>query len=273
VSGVPSARRFAAPLALDPALRPSERLYVRVLGAPVLGLRIRARYLLPLLERLPAAGLRRIGDAGSGRGLFTFHLARRHPAAEVVGMDVDAGQVARNEAVARRLGLTNCRFVVQDVTALPRDASWDLLLSTDNLEHLADDAAQARVFHGALRPGGLLVVHTPHRTRHVFGHARENFMAIEGHVRPGYGRDELAALLRGAGLEVLETAYSYNSVETLANDLSFLVTGGRERRKALYAAVFPGLLALSQLGRLAPPRRIGSGVLAVARRPVAEAAT
>jgi SAM-dependent methyltransferase len=262
-----SARRFAAPLAADAVLGRLDRGYVRLLGVPVLGLRIRARYLLPVLDRLPRPGVARVADAGTGRGLFAFHLARTFPGAEVVGMDIDAAQVARNNAVAARLGVANCRFVVQDVTALAAEPPWDLVLSTDNLEHLDDDARQARTFRDALRPGGTLVVHVPHATRHVFGTSRRNFMEIEGHVRPGYTGEGLAALLRGAGLEIVETRYTYNSIETLANDLSFLVTGGRERRKALYGAVFPLLIALSQLGRLAPARRIGSGVLALARRP------
>jgi trans-aconitate methyltransferase len=179
-----SARRFAAPLACDVALAPLERSYVRLLGVPVLGLRIRARYLLPVLDGLPRSGVTRIADAGTGRGLFAFHLARTFPAAEVVGMDIDAGQVARNNAVAARLGVANCRFVVQDVTALGAERPWDLVLSTDNLEHLEDDAGQARTFRAALRPGGTLVVHVPHRTRHLFGTSRQNFMEIEGHVRP-----------------------------------------------------------------------------------------
>jgi SAM-dependent methyltransferase len=262
-----SARAFAAPLAADAALGKLDRAYVRLLGTPVLGLRMRARYLLPVLDRLSRAGVGRVVDAGTGRGLFAFHLARTFPDAQVVGMDLDAGQVARNNAVAARLGVGNCRFVVEDVTALPSEPPWDLVLSTDNLEHLEDDARQARIFRNALRPAGTLVVHVPHVTRHLFGTSRRNFMEIEGHVRPGYSRDGLEALLRGAGLEVVEMRYTYNSMETLANDLSFLVTGGRERRKALYGAVFPLLIALSQLGRLAPARRIGSGVLAVARRP------
>jgi len=262
-----SLAQFSRPLLLDPALSSAERAYVRLWGVPVLGLRMRARYLLPVLDRLPVDGVRRIADAGSGRGLFTFHLARRFPAAEVVGLDIDRGQVERNNAVTAGLGVGNCRFELADVTHMAPDEDWDLILSTDNLEHLEDDRAQARVFCNALRPGGRLVVHTPHRTRHVFGWSRQNFMEIEGHVRPGYTRQELSELLSGAGLHVEEARYSYNSIETLANDLSFLITGGRERRRILYALAFPLLIAIAQLGRPFPARRIGSGLVVVARRP------
>lgn len=261
---------FSRPLLLDPALSAAERAYVRVWGAPVLGLRMRARYLLPVIDGLAPEGVRRVADAGSGRGLFTFHLARRFPAAEVVGLDIDVGQVERNNAVSRRLGVSNCRFELADVTRIACDGRWDLILSTDNLEHLEDDVGQARRFHGALAPGGRLVVHVPHRTRHVFGWRRENFMGIEGHVRPGYTREQLVGLLGDAGFVVSSATYTYNSIETLANDLSYLITGGRERRKPLYAAAFPLLLALTQLGRPWPARAIGSGLIVVARRTEAD---
>lgn len=261
-----SARAFSAPLGLDSALSAAERWYVRLFGAPILGLRVRARYLLPVLGELEGRPLRRIADAGSGRGLFTFHLARLFTDATVVGMDIDREQVARNNAIAERLGLRNCSFQLQDVTDLGIDSAYDLIPSTDNLEHLEEDREQCGVFLRALRPGGLILFHVPHETRKVFGFKRQNFMGIEGHVRPGYTVPGLSAMLEEAGFEVVRAFHSYNSIETLANDLSYLITGGREKRKALYALAFPFLLLLSQAGRLTRPRE-GSGVVILARRP------
>jgi hypothetical protein len=60
--------------------------------------------------------------------------------------------------------------------------------------------------------------------------------------------------------------YTYGIIETFTNNVSYLVTGADQRRKAMYAVVFPFLLALSYLGRHARPTN-GAGVLAVARRP------
>lgn len=261
-----STHSFSFPLGLDADLSAAERLYIRILGTPILGLRIRSRYLLPVLEDLEALPFRDIADAGSGRGLFTFHLARRFPEARVTGMDIDREQVARNSAIAAELGHDNCRFRVQDVTRLDGGPAFDLILSTDNLEHLEDDRRQCRVFFRALRPGGRILIHTPHETRKVFGFKRQNFMGIEGHVRPGYTVPGLSAMLEEAGFEIERAFHSYGSFETLANDISYLITEGAERRKLLYALAFPGLLLLSQLGRLARPRE-GSGVVILARKP------
>ena len=257
---------FSYPLRFDTTLSAGERAYVRLFGAPILGLRIRARYLLPALERLERLPLQRIADAGSGRGLFTFELARRFPQTEVVGMDIDAEQVRRNNAIAERLGYGNCRFEVQDVTALDPDSAYDLILSTDNLEHLEEDRRQCDIFFRALNPGGFILFHTPHETRKVLGLRRRNFMGIEGHVRPGYTVPGLSAMLEDAGFSVERGFHSYGSFETLANDISYLITRGHERRKAIYALAFPFLLLLSQVGRLTTPRE-GSGVVILAQRP------
>src|SRR5262249_54141280 len=149
---------------------------------------------------------------------------------------------------ARTVGVTNVRFVAHDVLRLQELGPFDLVLSTDNLEHLEDDLGCARVLYESLRPGGRLVVHVPHLTRNLFGWHRTNWMGIEGHVRPGYTRDGLQQLLERAGFEVQRCFYNYNSIETLANDLSYVVTGGREQNKGLYALAFPALLALAGVG-------------------------
>lgn len=261
-----SAHSFSLPLLLDTQVSAAEKLYIRIFGTPILGLRIRSRYLLPVLDDMAALPFTDIADAGSGRGLFTFHLARLFPNARVTGMDIDEGQVERNNAISAVLGQQHCSFRLQDVTRLDEGPTFDFILSTDNLEHLEEDREQCGVFFRSLKPGGRILIHTPHETRKVFGLKRQNFMGIEGHVRPGYTVLSLSAMLAEAGFEIERGFHSYGSIETLANDISYLITGGREKRKWLYAAAFPFLLLLSQLGRLSRPRQ-GSGVVILAKRP------
>jgi SAM-dependent methyltransferase len=255
---------FGSDIALTPGLSFLERWYIRLLGAPVLGLRIRSRAVLPFLQQVGAP--RRIADAGSGRGVITLHCARRFPDAEVIGLDLNAVQCNVNEGIARRLGVDNVRFACWDVRRIEELGRFDLILSSDNLEHLEDDLGCAQTFWRALNPGGYLLVHVPHLTRNLFGWHRTNWMDIEGHVRPGYTRDGLTQLLRRAGFEVTACVFNYNSVETLANDISYLITGGRERRKQLYALAFPVLLLLAGIGGLYDARGDGSGLVALARR-------
>jgi SAM-dependent methyltransferase len=257
-------------LSLDSSRSRFERMYARVLGAPANGLRIRLRRVLPAT----GGSFRDILDAGCGQGVFSFEIAKRHPEAQVVGIDMDPTLVERANAIARRAGLTNCRFEVGDVTKLNYQAAFDLVVSVDNLEHVEDDVTALRGLMRALRPGGRAVVHVPGYERRwlVFGR-RVNF-DVPGHVRPGYHTNELIERLDGAGFDLASCQSTYGILETFTNNVSYLITGADQKRKGPYALVFPVLLALSWFGRSSRPAW-GAGVLAVAQRPVhiAEAKT
>ena len=250
-----------AELSLDPELSAAERLYVRFLGAPVNGLRIRLRRVLPAT----IGEHRRILDAGCGPGVFTMELAKRHPEADVLGVDLDPGAVARASVVSRRAGLANCRFEVADVTRLEFAEPFDLIVSVDNLEHVEEDVMAMRALRNALSPSGRLVVHVPGYYRRWIAFRRRVNFHVPGHVRPGYTTEDLAAKLSRAGLEVLDCHYTYGLLETFTNNVSYAITGAQRRNRGLYAIVFPFLLALSYFGQFGRPRW-GAGVLAVARR-------
>jgi SAM-dependent methyltransferase len=249
-------------LSLDPSRGRFERLYASVLGAPANGLRIRLRRVLPSTK----GRYERILDAGCGSGIFTMELAKRHPEAQVVGIELEQVLVDRSNEVARRAGLTNCRFEQGDVTKLDYEGEFDLVVSVDNFEHVEDDVAAMRALWTALRPGGRLVAHVPGYERRwlMFG-KRVNF-DVPGHVRPGYWAEDLVGKLQTAGFEVTRHQYTYGPLETFTNNISYLISGADQRNKLLYAAAFPVLLGLSYFGQFSKPKW-GAGVLAEARRP------
>ena len=179
-----------AELSLDPDRPLAERLYIRALGVPVNGLRIRLRRVLPATQ----GDLDRILDAGCGPGVFTLELAKLHPKAQVVGIDIDEAAIERNRRIAKEAGLANCRFEVADVEDLPYRDEFDLVLCVDNLEHIEDDEAAMRSLARALAPGGRLVVHVPgyYRRWLLFGR-RVNF-DVPGHMRPGYTAEQIGRL-------------------------------------------------------------------------------
>jgi SAM-dependent methyltransferase len=250
-------------LSLDPGRSRFERMYANLLGAPANGLRIRLRRVLPATD----GSYRAILDAGCGSGVFSFELAKRHPEAQVTGVELEPDLVARANEIAKRAGLTNCSFHEGDVTKLDFEDAFDLVVSVDNFEHVEDDIAAMRTLLHALRPGGRLVAHVPgYERRWILLRRRINF-DVPGHVRPGYQADQLVGKLEQAGFQVTAHQYTYGAIETLTNNISYLITGADQRRKLRYAAVFPLLLAVSYLGKFSRPRW-GAGVLAVARRPV-----
>ena len=249
-------------LSLDPGRSKFERMYANLLGAPANGLRIRLRRVLPATD----GSYQAILDAGCGSGVFSYELAKRHPEAQVTGVELEPDLVARANEIAKRAHLTNCRFQQGDVTKLDFEGEFDLVVSVDNFEHVEDDIAAMRTLLHALRPGGRLVAHVPgYERRWILFGRRVNF-DVPGHVRPGYKAEDLVCKLGEAGFQVTAHQYTYGPLETLTNNISYLITGADQHRKLQYAAVFPLLLGVSYLGKFSRPRW-GAGVLAVARRP------
>ena len=87
--------------------------------------------------------VRRALDVGTGTGRGAAEIKRRHPNAEVVGLDVSAAMLDE----ARRL-LPNLEFVEGDASRLPfADAEFDLVAHANMIPFL-DEVARV------LRPGG-----------------------------------------------------------------------------------------------------------------------
>ena len=132
-----------------------------------------------------ARGLR-VLDAACGEGYGSFLLSGE--AREVVGVDVSHQAVAH---ARRRYAAANLTYLDASVAALPlADASIDLVVSFETIEHLAQQAEMLAEFRRVLRPSGLLVISSPNKTIY----SGECGAANEFHVRE-LTRDELAALL------------------------------------------------------------------------------
>lgn len=98
-------------------------------------------------------------DCGCGVGSLTLDLAERVTPGQVVGVDLDAGQLAVARAEAERRGLTNIRFEVASIHELPfPDASFDAVFAHTLLLHLRDPLQALRVLRRMLKPGGVACV-------------------------------------------------------------------------------------------------------------------
>lgn len=250
----------------DPNLGIFARVYCRLLGIPIVGLRIRLRRLLKLLPESAT----RILDAGCGRGVISRTLARRYPGALVDGIDMDERAQRTNTMLAERTGLGNASFKVADVTTYRLADTYDLIVSVDNLEHVEDDRAVIARFHQSMKTRGTLVVHVPHYYRRWPLFKWTANFDVPGHVRPGYHLPELLERVRGAGFTVQRHGFSYGLLENMVNNFSYFITGAREERKVIYALLFPILNCLAWLGQWSTPG-MGAGVWVIATKEQASA--
>jgi len=131
----------------------------------------------------------RLLDAGSGTGV---NLADYTRLGQSVGIELD------RDAAAISVGRGNERVAVGDLCRLPfRDASFDLVISTDVIEHIDDDVAALGEMRRVLSPVGRVILTTP-----AYSWAYSSHDRYLHHVRR-YDQGRLRAAIQRAGLRVI----------------------------------------------------------------------
>ncbi len=156
-------------------------------------------------------------DFGCGEARYLDVLKARFPTAELYGADVSpvALDIARRE---RPYG--NYLPVVDDGIDVP-DATFDLVLSIEVLEHVADVRRSIREISRVLAPGGLLLVTTPCANRWSIEWLAMRLRGGLQRSADGFGRfasdepghlrrltsAELGRLLADEGIEVVKARF------------------------------------------------------------------
>ena len=95
--------------------------------------------------------------AGCGTGQKAVERAQRYPAAKILAVDLSLTSLCYAKRKARASGMTSIDFAQADILKLGSlGRSFDLIVSTGVLHHLADPLAGWRVLLSLLRPGGYM---------------------------------------------------------------------------------------------------------------------
>ncbi|MFI8419081.1 class I SAM-dependent methyltransferase [Streptomyces sp. NPDC085479] len=109
---------------------------------------------------VPAIGVRRLLDVGSGPGVITTLLAEAFPYAEAVAVDATPELLERARARAEERGLGHRVATLR--AELPADngtlGEADLLWAGNSLHHIGDQRAAVADLAETLRPGGLIAL-------------------------------------------------------------------------------------------------------------------
>jgi SAM-dependent methyltransferase len=197
-----------------------------------------------ILSRRLSPGAARVLDAGCGDGLLCLALAKRHPDWRIVGLDRRDDLLEGARARARARGLGNVSFLAADLTEAPSAPGFDAVLSLEVLEEVPDDRQALVVMAAALREGGLIVLQVPERDwRPVLPGSATTW---RDEVRHGYGADEIAAALRGAGMEPVEVRSTFRSLAAVAQEVRDRIKG---RGLLIRLVAFPLMAAAARLER------------------------
>jgi SAM-dependent methyltransferase len=162
-------------------------------------------------DRLGVRAGDRVLDVGAGFGRHVYECARR--GADVVALDYAAGEVVQTQNTLAAMYAASelqpgrlAACVRADAGKLPfPDATFDVVITSEVLEHIQDDVSAIAEMVRVLRPGGRFAATVPAWLPELVNwklsdeyHAPK---AAGGHVRI-YTRTELRAKLAAAGLTV-----------------------------------------------------------------------
>lgn len=198
-------------------------LYISLFGIPEIGFQLRSIYFQKILSSyLFPRKPKRILDAGSGIGAYTFWLARTFPQAFVVGGDIDRHKLNSCKELANEFHLKNVSFRYFDITKTQGRSVYDLIVTIDVLEHVQDYTKVFRNFHQLLRKDGILYIHVPqpHQKR-IFPSFRK--WHHEDHVWEGIDKKTLEDKLKKIGFRLLVSRETFGFFGKLAWELNHIM--------------------------------------------------
>jgi SAM-dependent methyltransferase len=164
-------------------------------------------------------GRRRVLDAGSGNGYFSF-LAYRS-GADVLALNCEQGQVEKardflnghRKADPKRLEFRE--FNLYNLNQL--NEAFDEIICYETLEHIKGDEQVCRQFFRLLKPGGVLHVCCPNAL-----HPRNQQELLDteetgGHVRAGYTEQSYRDLLEPLGFQIKQVRGVGSAATVLAD--------------------------------------------------------
>lgn len=196
-------------------VNPVVALAIRIFGVPHLWFRLRSRLLLRMFAGIDKS--RSILNAGCGYGILDLTLVDR--GYRITAVDLDQSRIEEIDKQKEQLGFAgaNLATAVASVTELPyQDNYFDVVLSSEVVEHVDDDQQAVRELVRVTKPGGTLIVTTPSNSK-----SNATDYKQYDHTKPGYNKEDHEKLLVGLPAEIVDVHYFvYSTSKKMVNLLN-----------------------------------------------------
>ena len=238
MTNAPSATLPEAGAATDHTAQPDAAR----LGNPSFVWRFGQERRLAMIERYVSLEGRRALDLGCGVGEYVRAFARQ--GAEAIGLDIELPRLVEARSRSIDGGWTSrqrspkqggTQFLAGAGEALPfANASLDVIVLNEVIEHVDDDRATLREISRVLSPGGRCVIFAPNRLypfethgiyfrkRYIFGNIPfVNWLPrllrnrLVPHARV-YGHGDWSKLIEGSDLEIVDQGYVFAGYDNIA---------------------------------------------------------
>lgn len=231
---------------------PLKQVFCKLFGDTRIGEIVRFSTVLRTLDSQDFSNCS-ILDAGCGRGIISFDLARRFPYSKIISIDQDAGLIEKARSIKVKLKMRNIDFEAKSIFELNQSQQFDLIICTDVLEHINDDFGAIENLSSSLSSGGILIMHVPQKfQKHPF----KEMEWTGHHMREGYTYQELTNLLESVDLRILEVHHTFGIFGALADEMEYTLW----RVKPVWLAAYPLLLLFAYIDVLVTHSR-GNGIL------------
>ncbi len=169
-------------------------------------------------------------DCGCGLGSITVGLAKAVSPGQVLGLDMEDGQLKIATFRAIEMNLSNIRFVAGNVYQLPfDDNSFDAIFANALLEHLSEPVGALEEMFRVLKNGGIIGIRSGNLSPYLIEPSNsvlESAFDLYYRFRQHNGGDpfagrKLRGLLRKAGFVDTKASASYNTWGTVKETRSF----------------------------------------------------
>lgn len=199
-----------------------KKIYVMLFGIPEIGFQIRSIYFKKILtSHLLNKNLEKILDAGSGIGSHTLLLGKMFTKAKVIGGDIDKYKLQSCRVIANQLNVKNVEFEYLDITKASNNATYDLTVCIDVLEHIHNYESALKNLSKLLKSGGYLYIHVPQpNQKRIFNSFKKWHHGY--HIHEGIARKHLENLLEKLGFKIIVSKDTFGFFGKLSWELNHL---------------------------------------------------